>query len=374
MACRVAFHTAYSFKGEPCIGPSCGDKRGALNHILYCRPMKSNDYSQPRFDWQDLPRPFSVLAPMIDVTDTCFRRLIKAWSKPDVLFSEFVSADNWCVQGEDSVSLRLKFDLEEHPLIAQVWGKSPENYYTTVKRLIERGFSGIDINMGCSITNVIRKGSCARLIEDRSLAGELILATQEAAQGKVPVSIKTRLGFHRIETEDWAGFLLGFEPDALIMHGRVARQLLRESANWDEIGKVVALRDTLSPSTVVVGNGDVRSYCEIQEKHVRYGVDGVMVGRGVLQNPFMFSPDGLSIESMSGPERLALLLKHINLFEKVWGHAKRYATLKKYVEIYVSDYEGASDQCARLVRARSITHARTLINTLLEETSGTAPK
>ena len=333
--------------------------------------MTSNDYSQLCFDWQDLARPFSVLAPMIDVTDTCFRRLIKVWGGPDVLFSEFVSADTWCAQGEDSVSLRLKCDPEEYPLIAQVWGKSPENYYTVVKRLIERGFSGVDINMGCSIGNVIKKGSCAKLIEDRALAGELILATQEAAQGKVPVSIKTRLGFHRIETEDWAGFLLGFEPDALIMHGRVARQLLRESANWDEIGKVVALRDTLSPSTVVVGNGDVRTYGEIQEKHAQYGVDGVMIGRGVLQNPFIFRSEGFSIKSMSGQARLGLLLKHINLFEGVWGHAKRYATMKKYVEIYVSDYEGASDQCARLVRARSFTHARTLIGTLLEEMSGT---
>jgi tRNA-dihydrouridine synthase len=265
--------------------------------------------------------------------------------------------------------LRLKFDPEEHPLIAQVWGRSPENYFTTVGRLIERGFAGVDINMGCSIANVLKKGSCAKLIEDRSLAGELILATQEAALGKVPVSIKTRLGFHSIETHDWAGFLLGFKPDALIMHGRIARQQMHNSANWDEIGKVVALRDALSPSTVVVGNGDVQSYCEIQEKHVRYGVDGVMVGRGALKDPFMFRSDGFSVNSMSGQERLALLLKHIDLFERVWGHTKRYATLKKYIKIYVSNFPGAADLCDRLVRARSIRQARVLINTMLEEIS-----
>jgi len=334
--------------------------------------MNLNDHSQMRFDWQDLPRPFSVLAPMIDVTDTCFRRLIKGFSAPDVLFSEFVSADTWCDQGADveSVRLRLKFDPEEYPLIAQVWGRSPEHYFTTVERLTELGFAGVDINMGCSTANVIKKGSCARLIEDRSLAEELILATQEAAQGKVPVSIKTRLGFHRIETEDWAGFLLGFTPDALIMHGRVAKDMLRNAANWDEIGKVVELKNMLSPSTVVVGNGDVQSYAEIQEKYVRYGVDGVMVGRGVFENPFMFRPDGFSIDSMSGQARLGLLLKHIDLFETTWGHVKRFATLKKYMEIYLSHYPGASDQCNRLVRARSINQARALIHTLLEEMPG----
>ena len=334
--------------------------------------MTPKDDSQSCFDWQDLPRPFSVLAPMIEVTDTCFRRLIKAFSAPDVLFSEFVSADTWCDQGGDaeSVRWRLKFDSEEHPLVAQVWGRSPEHYFTTVERLIERGFAGVDINMGCSIANVIKKGSCAKLIEDRSLAEELILATQEAARGRVPVSIKTRLGFNRIETDNWAGFLLGFKPDALIMHGRVAKDMFRVPANWDEIGKVVELRNTLSPSTVVVGNGDVRSYAEIQEKHVRYGVDGVMVGRGVLENPFMFRSDGFSIDSMSGQARLGLLLKHIDLFETTWGHIKRFATLKKYMEIYVSHYPGASDQRNHLVRARSIKQARALIHTLLEEMPG----
>lgn len=333
--------------------------------------MNLNDHSQTCFAWQDLPRPFSALAPMIDVTDTCFRRMIKGFGAPDVLFSEFVSADTWCDKGGDveSVRLRLKFDPEEHPLIAQVWGRSPENYFTTVGRLIDRGFAGVDINMGCAIANVIKKGSCAKLIENRSLAEELILATQEAARGRVPVSVKTRLGFHRIETEDWAGFLLGFKPDALIMHGRVAKDMLRHAANWDEIGKVAELRNTLSPATVVVGNGDVQSYAEVQEKHVRYGVDGVMVGRGALENPFMFRLDGFSIDSMSGQARLGLLLKHIDLFEATWGHTKRFATLKKYMEIYVSRYPGASDQCGRLVRARSTRHARILINTLLEEMS-----
>ncbi len=335
--------------------------------------MNSTDYSVTSFDWQDLPRPFSVLAPMMDVTDTCFRRLIKGWSRPDVLFSEFISADTWCNQGEDAVSLRLTFDPEEHPLIAQVWGRSPENYYTAVERLIQRGFAGVDINMGCSIANVLKKGSCAKLIEDRSLAGELILATQEAAQGRVPVSIKTRLGFHSMETHDWAGFLLGFKPDALIMHGRIARQQMQHSANWDEIGKVVALRDVLSPSTVVVGNGDVRSYAEIQEKHVQHAVDGVMVGRGALEDPFMFRSDGSSIHSMSGQQRLALLLQHVDLFERVWGHTKRFATLKKYINMYVSSFPGAADQCDRLVRARSIKQTQTLVNGMLEEMSGGSP-
>ena len=231
--------------------------------------MDSNNEPLMCFDWQDLTRPFSVLAPMIDVTDTCFRRLIKKWSVPDVLFSEFVSADTWCMQGRDAVCFRVQFSKDEYPLIAQVWGKSPANYFTTVKHLIEMGFAGIDINMGCAIANVIKKGSCARLIEDRSLAGELILATQEAAQGRVPVSIKTRLGFHQIETLDWAGFLLDFKPDAMIMHGRTASQQMQGSAHWDEIGKVVALRNTVSPCTVVVGNGDVRSYTEIHEKHAQ---------------------------------------------------------------------------------------------------------
>jgi len=130
--------------------------------------MNSNNCSMTSFDWRDLPRPFSVLAPMIDVTDTCFRRLIKEWSAPDVLFSEFVSADTWCDKGLDSVSMRLKFDPEENPLIAQVWGKSPENYFTTVERLIEMGFAGVDIKMYVS-NYPGASDQCGRLVRARSI-------------------------------------------------------------------------------------------------------------------------------------------------------------------------------------------------------------
>ena len=177
--------------------------------------MMTTRYSHTSFDWQLLPQPFSVLAPMSDVTDTCFRRLMIQWGAPDVLYTEFVSADALCSEGFDYVRHRLMFEPEESPLIAQIWGKSPETYYTTVKRLIDLGFDGVDINMGCPVPKVIKKGCCSWLIENRSLAQELILATQEAAEGKIPVSIKTRLGFRGVETEDWAAFLLAFEPAAL---------------------------------------------------------------------------------------------------------------------------------------------------------------
>jgi len=328
-------------------------------------------YSHTSFDWQLLPRPFSVLAPMSDVTDTCFRRFIVQWGAPNVLYTEFASADALCSEGFDYVRHRLMFEPEESPLIAQIWGKSPETYFTTVKRLIDWGFDGVDINMGCPAPKVIKKGCCSWLIENRSLAQELIIATQEAAEGKIPVSIKTRLGFRGIETEDWAAFLLAFEPAALIMHGRVAKNMSRLPANWDEIAKVVALRNALDSSTVIVGNGDVRSHAEIQEKHTQYGVEGVMVGRGVFQNPYMFRPDGFTIDSMSGGQRLDLLMQHAALFEATWGHHKSYATLKKYFKIYVSNFSGAPCLRERLVRTKNIDESRALIQTLLGELSVT---
>ncbi|MFC1760806.1 tRNA dihydrouridine synthase [Planctomycetota bacterium] len=324
-------------------------------------------FSHTTFDWQTLARPFSVLAPMEDVTDTAFRRFIMTCGRPDVMFTEFVSADGLCSAGIEKVRHRLAYQPEERPLIAQIWGNVPEHYATTVKMLIELGFDGVDINMGCPVPKVVKKGYCSRLIENPLLAQELILATQEAAGQALPVSIKTRLGYSCLDTDRWAGFLLAFRPAALIMHGRVAQDMSKHPANWDEIAKVVALRNALSNETTIVGNGDVHSFADIHEKHTRYGVDGAMVARGIFKNPFVFRPDGFSIESMSRTQRLNLLLQHAALFTEAWGENKRYAVLKKYFKIYAANFPGAAELREHLVETKSLAEAHTLLQPFLNE-------
>jgi len=334
--------------------------------------MKNTDHDHSiSFSWKALARPFSVLAPMEDVTDTAFRRLIKFCGAPDVMVSEFTHVGKITAPHQIDTHNRLTYHPEEHPLIAQIWGNSPDHTFAAAKKLIELGFDGIDLNMGCPTPRAIEDGGCAALIKNPTLAGELFQAASEAADGRVPVSIKTRLGFDQAITEPWTQCLLDLEPDALTIHGRVATDLYGGEADWDEIARVVALRDAMQSDTMIIGNGDVRSYEEIQEKHRQYGVDGVMVGRAVLKNPFFFRNDGRSLDSLSPPQRVQLLWRHATLCRESLGDTLGFTVIKKYLKTYITHFKKAADLRDKLGKTRSFEEAFTLLQPYLEEESKT---
>jgi nifR3 family TIM-barrel protein len=316
--------------------------------------------------WKSLLRPFSVLAPMEDVTDMVFRQLVSECGRPDILYSEFTSTDGMFSPGADNVTHRLEHTGKESPLVAQIWGKKPEHYYRAAQRLVELGFDGIDINMGCPVPKITKSGSCSALIVNPSLARELILATNEGA-GDLPVSVKTRIGFRDTRTEEWTGFLLEQDIQALIVHGRIAKHLSKYPADWEEVGKVVKLRDEMKKDIVVVGNGDVRTLDEVKQKHEEYGVDGVMIGRAIFENLFLFDSTQAPLADRSVDEKLTLLLRHVALFEECWGGRKPYRILKKYFKIYASCFDGASELRMRLVETVSGDHAREVVSSWRKE-------
>jgi len=336
--------------------------------------MTQSQTHHSRFNWQALARPFSVLAPMETITDTAFRRLILSCGAPDVMVSEFTHVGKINAPHNTDMHNRLLYHQEEHPLIAQLWGVSPDETYTAVGTLIELGFDGIDINMGCPTPRAIEKGGCSALIKTPSLAGDLFLAAREAAGHRVPVSIKTRLGFDRLVTESWAGFLLSLKPDALTIHGRIATDLYGGAANWDEIGKVVTLRNAMASDTVIIGNGDVQSLAEIQEKHQRHGVDGIMVGRAVLKNPFVFRQDGQTMDSLSPAHRIQLLWRHATLCRESLGDALGFTVLKKYLKLYINNFKGAAPLRDRLSRVSSFEETYALLTSSLEMKTPASPK
>jgi tRNA-dihydrouridine synthase len=291
---------------------------------------------------EELAKPFFVLAPMDDVTDTVFRQIITDCAKPDLFFTEFVNVDGLQSLGREHLLPKLRLADKEKPVIAQLWGLKPENYYKTTKELIEIGYSGVDINMGCPVKTVIKNGACAALINNRELAGEIIKATQEGAGTSLPVSVKTRVGFTTVDMS-WPEFLLGHKLNMLTIHGRTAKQLSKAPADWDLINKIREMRDSLSPETLVVGNGDVMNRAQGLELAGKYKLDGIMTGRGVFHDPFVFAGSS-PWANYTKEQKINLFKKHIQLFASTWTHEERkLVTLNKFCKVYINGFDGASE-------------------------------
>jgi tRNA-dihydrouridine synthase len=312
--------------------------------------------------WRRLARPITVLAPMEDVTDSVFRRIVARCGRPAVFFTEFTSTDGLCSPGHEAVAHRLVYTAEERPIVAQIWGTKPELHYRAAREVASMGFDGIDINMGCPVKKIVKGGGCAALIDNPSLAAEIIRATREGA-GDLPVSVKTRCGTRRWRTEEWAAFLLEQKPEVLTMHGRIAREESKFPARWDEVAKVVRLRDQSGSDALILGNGDVQSLVEIEEKAALYGVDGVMVGRGIFETPYLFRDR--SPQPWPAEERLALLLEHLDLYRETWGD-RHYPRLKKFYKMYVGGFAGAAHLRVQIMETVSVGEAQDLVRRWLE--------
>jgi len=303
---------------------------------------------------------------MEDVTDTVFRQIICLGGKPDVFFTEFTNVDGMCSKGRDKVGKRLIYSKNEHPIVAQVWGSKPENFLETAKLIKLRGFDGIDINMGCPEKSVVKKGLGGALIDNQPLAKEIILAVKEGAGG-LPISIKTRIGVKNIQTEKWAKFLLGFNLDCLIVHGRTVAEMSDSSTHWDEIEKVVKLRNSLKLKTLIIGNGDVKSYKEAMEKFEQYGLDGIMIGRGIFSNLWIYNKN-IDPAKISYQEKLKLLIKHITLFDKTWGSASRrtknFSLMKKFYKIYTSGMPDAHNVRMKLMEFKTAADTLSFLKSL----------
>jgi tRNA-dihydrouridine synthase len=298
-----------------------------------------------------LPKPFFVLAPMDDVTDSVFRQIIADCARPDLFFTEFVNVDGLQSPGRERLVRRIQFTATEQPLIAQIWGKDPENFRKTAAELVDMGFAGVDINMGCPEKTVVKNGCCSALINNRELAGEIIRAVQEGVAGRVPVSVKTRLGFNEVDLS-WPEYLLSFKLDMLTIHGRTRKEMSEVPAHWDLIGEVRKLRDKLAPETLIVGNGDVKSRAQAKELAETYQLDGVMIGRGVFHDPFAFAEES-PWEDYTKQQRIDLYTKHVKLFTETWQPGeRRIVTLNKFCKIYINGFDNAKELREQLMAAR----------------------
>lgn len=311
--------------------------------------------------WRQLSPPIFALAPMEDVTDTVFREIIADLSDPrylQVLYTEFTSVDGMNHPiGKNRVGERLIVNPSERKLlqeknirlVAQIWGTRPELFFKITKEISqEYDFDGIDINMGCPVKNIVKNGACSALINEPNLAKEIILATKEATH--LPVSVKTRTGIKTPITESWIATLMETKPAAVILHGRVQKQQSEGFADWSEIAKGAQIRNQLSPETIFLGNGDITSVSQGIEYAQKYGLDGVMIGRGIFHNPWFFNPGYTNPDKSA---KLQQLVKHTRLFEDTWKGRKNINILKRFYKIYTHDFQGASNLRASLMEAKT---------------------
>jgi tRNA-dihydrouridine synthase len=282
-------------------------------------------------------------------------------AKPDLMFTEFVNVDGLQSPGRPHLLPKLKLAKKEGQVIAQLWGLKPENFYKTTKDLIEMGFDGVDLNMGCPVKTVIKNGACAALINNRSLAGEIIDATAEAAGNTLPVSVKTRVGFTTVDMT-WIELLLNKKIlNMLSIHARTAKQMSKVPPDYDLLGRAVQLRNSLSPSTLLVGNGDIMNRTHGEEIAKKYDLDGVMIGRGVFHDPFAFAAASPWPE-WGKKQRLELFRRHIELFLKTYPENERkFEPLRKFCKLYINSFEGASDLRAAFMQTKTPHEALNLL-------------
>jgi len=338
--------------------------------------------------WAELPRPFFALAPMADVTDGAFRQIIAKYGGPDVMWTEFVSADGLChSKGREKLLTDLIYSENERPIVAQLFTAHPDKMFVAAKFIAELGFDGLDINMGCPDRKVEKQDAGAALMKNPKLAREIIAAAKEGVAHKLPVSVKTRLGYARDEIETWFPALIEAGIAAVTIHARTRKEMSKVPAHWEAITRAVAIRNQLKSGTLIIGNGDTSSLEVARARATETGADGIMLGRAVFGNPWLFSElnprthlkgaQGESLRSSRGSrdqshfgfpaskikgdtfdpqgvalrEHLRVLVEHTQLFEKLLGEIKSFAIMKKHFKAYLSGFSDTSELRQKLMAA-----------------------
>jgi nifR3 family TIM-barrel protein len=310
-----------------------------------------------------LPKPFFIMAPMANVTDAAFRRIIAKYGKPDVMYTEFVSANGLLSPGREVLLKDLLFSEVERPIIAQLFTADPEKMYGAAKLIQELGFDGLDINMGCPDKNVMKQGAGACLMKNPSLARELMKAAKAGAPN-IPLSIKTRIGDTKNTLQEWIPELLAEKPEMIIVHGRTRKEMSKVPARWDTIAEAVEI--ARGSGTLIVGNGDVMDIADARAKAEQTGCDGVMLGRAIFGNPWLFNTEK-NISDISISERLSVMIEHSTLFMELLGDIKSFHIMRKHYKAYANGFDGAKELRIELMKTENIQEVEEIVKKFLQK-------
>lgn len=289
-------------------------------------------------------RPIYTLAPMADVTDAAFRLMIARYGRPDVTWTEFVSCNGLMSAGREVLKRDLEYSEAERPIVAQLFTSVPENMEGAAKLCLDLGFDGVDINMGCPVGTIGNQGAGAKLITTPDLAQEIIRAAQRGVNGKIPVSVKTRIGFNKIEYTEWLPKILECNIPVLTVHLRTKKEMSLVPAHFELINDIQNLVKDISPETILIINGDIKSLKQSNELYEKYNFDGVMIGRGVFGTPWLFNVERYKNNlEFSLKEKLEIMLEHTKLFEEKLADIKSFSIMKKHYKAYVNGFDGAKE-------------------------------
>jgi tRNA-dihydrouridine synthase B len=307
--------------------------------------------------WQKIERPIVGLSPMDGITDPAMRFITKKYGNPDVIYTEFVSAEG-LARGAKPLFNDLRFDESERPIVAQLFGIDPESFRDAAKIVVDLGFDGVDINMGCPAKNVTGRGGGASLIKNYPLAREIILAVKEGVDGRIPVSVKTRVGYNEVDF-DWIDRLSELDLEAIIVHGRTFRQGYSGFANWEVLGKMAEI--VKKKNKIFLGNGDVVSREDGNKRADDYGVDGVLIGQKALGNPWVFNvAQGVEME-----EKVKVAIEHCKKFDEL-NPGKLFVPMRKHLAWYFRGF----NEAASLRRFLVLTNSSEEVRLILEEFCG----
>lgn len=369
--------------------PLCGDELCYVFNVT--NPIRNSErvhsISNGAGFWADLPKPILALAPLEDVTDAAFRRIIAQRGKPDVTFCEFTSADGLALadeMGQKKLRRKLLFSEIERPVVAQFFTAVPKHMEYAAKLAAEMGFDGVDINMGCPDRAVEKAGCGAAMIKNPQIAREIIRAAQRGwlqgassyprgltswVESKVPVSVKTRLGYNADQLEEWLPELLREEPAAITIHARTRTEMSLVPARWERVRRAVEIRDqyqgpALTSRTLIIGNGDLEDIDDARAKVAESGADGAMLGRAIFGNPWLFQCSQEHGNRKPTPrERMETLVEHIKLFDDLLGDVQNFGVMKKHFRAYISGWDGARGLRVRLMETYN---PRSALNVLEE--------
>ncbi len=315
-------------------------------------------------------RPLVVVAPMADVTDVAFRRMIAKYSRmgrlcggPDVMWNEFVSADGLASAGREALKRDLEFSDIERPIMAQLFTSNPEKMYEAVKCCKEMGYDGVDINMGCPVDKIEKQGAGAAMMCNPENAQEVIRAAQRAAGNDFPITVKTRIGWNKVEWQQWLPKILECNVPVLTVHLRTRKEMSLVDAHWDMYPEIKSFCKSISPDTIIIGNGDVKSLADAQDKYKKYGAEGVMIGRGIFGTPWFFDWEQ---KEKTLRAKMEIMLEHTKIFEETVGKYKSFSIMKKHYKAYVNGFDGASTLRVKLMETNNYDEVNVVVQEFLD--------